>query len=164
MKEENTRSKNASGYGSASANAWSNRMASPSRFALLAARASWIGIQADDLDARMKALDERDERARAAADVESLVTRSKLRLIEERGASPIASEKLHEWVVKRQEQVVPGRGEKGPSRLCNRLRFGRHVFLAFVRAGSREASVTSQEFRIRATARQFPSARRPRRA
>jgi hypothetical protein len=119
MNEENTRSNDASGYGSRSEKPLieTDRHRRLSRFALCAVERLGILIESDNLDARMKALDQYCERAGAAADIENSLTRSDRRFIEKSLSRPVAPEQLHERVVERQEPDVSGCREKGSSSL-----------------------------------------------
>src|SRR5207247_1176527 len=76
-----------------------------------------IRIESNNVDVRMEALDQRDQAAGAATDVENAMTWPKGRLIEQCPPGCIATQQLHEWVVRRQEPVVACRRDIGPRRL-----------------------------------------------
>src|SRR5262245_19111390 len=58
----------------------------------------WIRIESDDIDIRMKALDQCDQGSSATADVENTMSCLNGRLIEKRASGPIAAEQFHDWV------------------------------------------------------------------
>ena len=60
-----------------------------------------IGIESKYVDARMNSLDQHNQAATAAANVENAVTWPNGRLIEESPPGRITTERLHEWVVER---------------------------------------------------------------
>src|SRR5262245_41832824 len=75
-----------------------------------------IGIESEDIDVRMKALDLCDHGASATADVKNTMPRLNGRWIEKRPSCPCAAEQLHDWVVDRQRQVVACRRDISSSR------------------------------------------------
>src|SRR5262245_53199628 len=84
-----------------------------------------VGINAHHLDVRMKLVDQHDESARAATEIERALAGPKGGLIEKSSASLVCAEELHERVVKRQKPIVPGRGQIGPSMFADLLHRGR---------------------------------------
>src|SRR5262245_49509623 len=106
------------------------------RLASCPCKRPWVRIEPDNIDVRIKMLDQHDQAAGSAADVENAVGGPDSRLIEERPSDSIAAEQLHERVVKRQKQVVPGRGKISLFRFFNCLGFSRHGFLSNGSGGS----------------------------
>src|SRR5262245_15515402 len=75
-----------------------------------------IRIESDDIDIRMKALDQCDQGASATADVENAMPWLNSRLVEKRLSGPGAAEQLHDRIVERQRPVVACRRDISSSR------------------------------------------------
>jgi hypothetical protein len=73
-----------------------------------------IRVDPDDVDVRVKALDQQHEGPRAAADLENALTRSNCALVEQRSRGSVAAKEPHERIVERQEAVVAGCGKTRP--------------------------------------------------
>jgi hypothetical protein len=61
----------------------------------------------------MYALDQLNQSARSAADVENAITGTEIRLLEECSSRAIGSEQLHKRIVERQSPIAPGRRKVG---------------------------------------------------
>jgi hypothetical protein len=94
-----------------------------------------IGIESDNIGVRMKALDQHDQAAGAAADVEHTVTWANRRLIEEGMPGRLGTDQPYERVVERQEPGVARRGEIRPA-------WFRHCFDSFGALSADWPSVT----------------------
>ena len=120
MKDENTRSNDASGYGISSENAWSNWMGTAARSALRRARERFrIRVEPHHLGFAMKTLEQHDQAARAAADFENAVARPDRGLVDNHRSRRVAADEFHERIVERECPVSSGRGEVGLSRICH---------------------------------------------
>src|SRR5262249_25270020 len=78
-----------------------------------------VGIQAYDLGARMETFDEEGQVAVPAADVEDVVHRLDVRLIDELSVRRLTADQLGEHVVQREQPVVTGRRNERPVSLAS---------------------------------------------
>src|SRR5438874_1581321 len=76
-----------------------------------ASAADLLRIENNHFDTRMKPLDERGQRASAAAHVKNALTRPKRRLLQQRPPGRITAKQLHYRIVERQRPIMPSRGK-----------------------------------------------------